>query len=812
MADQNQDNDDRITIIDPISGDKVEYSTGQKPTSSTNSPNATPGYNTQTKQSTSFRRKNPLGELSSYTYQISLYVLTPECLNQYAATGTLDPNGYFLIAQSGGLNDKNPRFITSTKDIGPNRPGLDYYIDDFVVTTFLPYVETSAASVGTNISFKIVEPTGFKLLNNMGESCKALNQISPILRNTKAKPTLFQQKYFIATRFYGYDVDGNPIATASTNSNQSLLGDSFALYEKIWPLSVTRVTFKIGTGGATVYNWSCGLQSYIDSSQTKMDVIINNATFSGKNVGDALGLSSTSTTTTNKNSLMSLLNYIQRDLKTDGYIRIPNEYAIEFLDQKIPSAKLLLTREQILETTNTSSATNTSQVNVATAARSDSIDTNTRTIPIAGGSKIINIIDQVIASSTYVSDALSVVNQSNVEKESETNDNPNVLNWYIIHPVVEVLNRDPALRDWAYRITYQIAPYSVPYLRTPIVENKKVYYGPVKKYEFLFTGKNTDIISFEQEYQNLYHLINTTTTNKDTSNDTPVAGNETPIYVASATPGSTSSTQIRGGGEKNIDVKTSIADPTAQATATLRIIGDPDYLMSNIGVRLNSKQIQSLASKDLTINPLAGQIFIEIKMITAEDYDDTTGLANNQKEGVVNFYGEDAFNKLGIDSIIYTIVNVESIFSRGRFEQVLTLNLILPATITTPKQLSDEARNRPANSGSAPQQTNSDSAGATNDARLPQIPPLYQLLQPVSESDVTQRISNPALSNTLLGNNRTPLSIPTNTGTVADDESTAGQSYGRLTPIRNRITDGSERIIAPNVDTNAGRNPDEYGP
>ena len=81
------------------------------------------------------RLKNPLGALSSYTYQLSLYMITPDAYDAFNATGRRSINalqeatgqtntgGAYLIAQSGGINN----------DQSQRAPGfdLDYYIDNF---------------------------------------------------------------------------------------------------------------------------------------------------------------------------------------------------------------------------------------------------------------------------------------------------------------------------------------------------------------------------------------------------------------------------------------------------------------------------------------------------------------------------------------------------------------------------------------------------------------------------------------------------------------------------------------------------------
>jgi hypothetical protein len=77
--------------------------------------NAQSNANTANTDAPGRRLKNPLGALSSYTYQLSLYMITPDAYDAFNAGGRRDINtlssatgetggaGEYLIAQSGGI-------------------------------------------------------------------------------------------------------------------------------------------------------------------------------------------------------------------------------------------------------------------------------------------------------------------------------------------------------------------------------------------------------------------------------------------------------------------------------------------------------------------------------------------------------------------------------------------------------------------------------------------------------------------------------------------------------------------------------------
>ena len=97
------------------------------------------------------RLQNPLGNFSSYTYQLSLYMITPDAYDAFQLSGRKNINalsskdgngqatqgGAFLIAQSGGINNKTSQ----------RAPGfeLDYYIDDLKIKTAVNGKSTGSA-------------------------------------------------------------------------------------------------------------------------------------------------------------------------------------------------------------------------------------------------------------------------------------------------------------------------------------------------------------------------------------------------------------------------------------------------------------------------------------------------------------------------------------------------------------------------------------------------------------------------------------------------------------------------------------------
>ena len=159
-------------------------------------------------QKPGIRSFNPLGNFASYTYQLTLYMITPDAYDSFVLSGRKNINvlanestgGAYIVAQSGGVNN------TSSK----RAPGfeLDYYIDDLKITQATSGNDTQTESNVTTMSFNIYEPYGFSFLSRLRVASEALQQNSK-LPNIRQLQNETKQFFILGVRFQGYDIDGN---------------------------------------------------------------------------------------------------------------------------------------------------------------------------------------------------------------------------------------------------------------------------------------------------------------------------------------------------------------------------------------------------------------------------------------------------------------------------------------------------------------------------------------------------------------------------------------------------------------------------
>lgn len=627
--------------------------------------------------STSIRRWNPLSSLSSYTYNLTLYLMTPEGANYFSTTGKLDPNniGAYIVAQSGGVDGLEARAITLDPDgrLGIGKPGLDYYIDDVNLSITL-----FAANVGTTVTFKVIEPQGFTFLTRLTKASSQINKISRLINqgSLPAAPNLYQQHYMLGVKFYGYDATGNIIEARSFTESPITLDDPYAIYERLFPITVSKVDFAVN-GKATTYNFETTITPNQAAFATKRGYINGNAEFQGATVGEMLGNAESKNTT----SMIGWLNNDQQ-VRTDKNLQtITQTYDIDWGEYKeILNSKMIMDADYEPASAPSSPAVKTSQQsNASAASRAVTIDKNSVIRGISPTTTIVGAIDMIITKSSYIRDALINNNNSKIQADSIDN-TPRYFQWYTINPVSKIVGIDSKLGDWAYNITYQIRPLQVPYVRSPYVKTKSKYYGPLKMYSYNFTGENTEVVDFEMTYNNLFFTsVADTPDNKKVGQKKPSA----PVAVSPSASSTTSGRLNKADDQVNSvrAVMTSIAD---QATAIITIMGDPDLLMTSIGHAipsgLNQENFLKFYSLDGSISPYAGQVYIEIIFKIAEDYLDT-GLLDVSAYQDVQFYPIQEQEIHKAKGLVYKIQDVTSTFLKGKFEQVLNLIMVSSAEL-----------------------------------------------------------------------------------------------------------------------------------
>lgn len=627
------------------------------------------------------RLKNPLGNFASYTYQISLYMITPDAYDAFVQSGRrkvtainssgvdVKGNGAFLVAQSGGINP--------TSGVRAPEMKLDYYIDDLRITATTSPKATATSTNIQNITFNVIEPYGFSFISQLRNAADVLKTASKSKNyNSLNDPT--RQFFILGIRFQGYDINGNPITGKETFAGDTFdpSGNSNGVFERFYDIQIRSLKFKVD-GKATVYNIVAANTGPAVSLGIKRGILDRGAKVVATTVDEALMGNDP------KKGVLGLLTKLNNDelvrTKQQG---IPNKYSVEWLG----NAKALIGDQTIVSKADLDKSKFAMSNAKTTIDSNDALseeavpNTNKRQITFRNGTPILQAIGLIIAQSSFLEKALKAVYTTAKEPPPKTDAEAKLLNsqtrtirWYNLSTQVKCLGWDKTINDFSYDIKFLIQPYETPIALSAFAKTTPKYYGPVKSYEYWYTGKNSEIISYEQTVDNTYMNVVVNTTDQEAVNKATGGAAQIPIA-----PGKQSGQPTQGkttpGMEAQNSYLASLFDPGSWGNAKLQILGDPDLLMTeSVASSTNESYVynQFYGVDGYTINPNGGQVFIEIDFKQAIDYDNGTGLMSlNDRILTVPYPPTIARMVKGIS---YQLTHVTSSFSKGKFVQDLTL-------------------------------------------------------------------------------------------------------------------------------------------
>lgn len=638
------------------------------------------------------RTWNPLGDFSSYTYRISLYALPPDAYNSYKQSGQWDRTQLALICQSGGA--ANDEKLDASRGKGFE---LDYYIDDLEIVSNINSKEVGMATNSLSFKFKIKEPYGLTFPTKLIELQKDLKTKSKISSPVSSFVEAQHGIFLLSIRFYGYDEDGNIVTSAKYNNGSLTKNlDESATFERSFTIFLTKMNFKLEGKGA-VYDIDCRIFDQQVGNGVKRSVLDQPPKAIGSTVKEMIGGSSGTST-----GLLDILNQQQQEFKNKKLCEIPDVYAVEYeKTSKIKDSRMVdsgdVNKTRVAMTTVKKPAGSNARSEASPAA--DSFKVN-RTIQFSKGATILTAIDQIITQSSYVDDALTELDKEEAPAQengptSDPNANPKTLQWYMINPNVEILGYDHIRKDFAYKITYVIQSYDVPYVQSANIKQVPRYPGPHKIYNYFYTGKNSEVISYDQSYNNLFFLYAKMSAAGQVSNGDIISAPIQPKPSNNADPVGKPS----GKDEGAASIKSFLYSPEDQRQAKIKILGDPDFLMPVTSGTIG-QMLEKWYGPDFTINPNSGQVFIEVLFNQVEDYDHADGLltpnGNIETNGFNTYAGNSMLNSV-VKGTVFMVMRVISKFSQGKFIQEFETRL--PPYF---KSESDNTnRTSAANSGSA---------------------------------------------------------------------------------------------------------------
>jgi len=686
------------------------------------------------------RLKNPLGEFASYTYQISLYMITPDAYDLFVQSGRKNINifntnaasgppsggggqsspqqsnapsggGAFLVAQSGGINNTNEK-----RAAGFN---YDYYIDNLVIQSQTSGKASQSSTNISEITFTITEPYGFSFISNLKRASLAINQYSENLANPPENPT--KQFFILGIRFYGYDQSGALVKPSYSFNGSPLDPNSTdgSLFNHYYDISINNVAFKID-GKTTTYHITAAQIAPKTSFGVKYGLLKTGKTFVGSTVDDIL------------QGFVTALNDEQKAIHANDPTYKPSKYSITY---STPEAKSyigdsLIVSKADLDKARFPGSTATNTQSSTPAKELNSQPNNTQRNVIFGNSlPILQCIDSTIIQSKYLEDALSVIYDSTLEADPDkkslkkiTSADNRPVSWYTVSAGVSNPRWDDKQKEWAFDITYTINKYDTPVVTSTYVNAASKYYGPHKKYDYWYTGLNNEIISYEQNLDNTFFNVVLADSNDSVSTSGDTYRYNTPSGNQSYASGPADAVGKKGSGPSaQNSFVTSLYDPGSFASATMTILGDPDYLIETSSSSIDNAYSQFYGPDGYTINANGGQVFIEIDFKEGVDYvsgggtggidsDGTTqGGLLNINDSILFWQYPESISKIVKNAISYQVQQVTSTFRDGAFKQ--TLELVI-------NDFGNPAVNEDANAAPAKSTTSSTSGPTTTSSAV----------------------------------------------------------------------------------------------
>ena len=604
---------------------------------------------------------NKLSGLASQTYSLSIYIMNIE---EYTALIGSDKKvlpTQQLIMQSGGapFGQRNKHF------------DLDFYIENLQLDSVIGSQGTGSPHNVVGLKFEILEPQGITLLPRLTAAVK---------EHSGADETVNCQNFLMVIRFYGYDEFGNLISNAQNNGGE-ITSDPNSLVEKFIPFQFNNITYKLtdkaitysvdGIIPASSVGYSTARGSIPFNFQlTAPDVktLLNGDTQlqaaeesaqgapppAAKKIGGLTGRTVTQ-------GLTQALNEHQQQLVTAGSYGIADKYIIEIEEVAgLGDAKM---KRQGATDNATAPMTTFSNPNEQKNQEKQFLDTQSKQYNITAGTQIVQLIDQVMKNSTYIT-AQQTVAFDEITNAKIQNPPVKTVQWYRITQIATPIGFDIKRNDYAYEIKYRISRYQINTPRSPYFPDT-MYRGVHKLYEYWFTGQNTEVINFEIENNSNYLTsLGGDGLNNDTTGDARYV--EKKFFETAPD----SSTQ---GGKGNstrpaAQLASRLYDPADVSKSTIEIVGDPDWILQS--ELFYSASNLGAFEPDGSINANAGETLYEIRFNRVVDYDMATGLTPvyTQNLDQSQITGE---KNLAQESIVFTCLEVTNYFKEGKFTQKL---------------------------------------------------------------------------------------------------------------------------------------------
>lgn len=517
------------------------------------------------------------------------YVISLSCISKenFNSAGSGEE---ILIARSGGKGEQSAGVL-----------GNDYYIDNLVIrNTLSPTAEAKSGAV-YQVLFDVTEPFGTSFVDALITAAKRLNYENHL-----------KAVFLLNIEFRGIDDNGVP-----TNINSPYT-------VKRIPVHIYAVEMNV-EAGITTYQLQCVPATYL--GQTELHGVTQEIiTVTGDTVGEVL-----INFFEKYNSTLQTLKAEKRIQEPDVYEFSVNESYQDIIDSKIPYD------------TNSNSANifNISNVQEGPPNR------RRREITIPMGTGIQTFIEALVRESTYYRSQFDTDGQPIKSKEGFLQALRTTTRLEILSTVGGGGGNRPV-----YKFYWIVRPFFVSenYFKKEAVDVVSNV-NPVRQYDYLYTGKNKDILDFAVTYKfgfyqaipyfkgSGYSVANSTQSgeipkdseDEDTTGTTGVGTSQVTTEVRRTTKDGFIADLNTINGEVATIFEQIIQDPSADLLVTqMEILGDPCWIEQKSVINESYENSYQEGSPNLdrfgSVTTDEYEVFVQVNFKTPTDLDDATGL------------------------------------------------------------------------------------------------------------------------------------------------------------------------------------------
>ena len=724
------------TIVDPDTGQILrvahpgpgEFVLGMAPSEVTNSE--------PIKASTETNKKrpplpNPLLAYPSYTYGLSLAMMTVDEYNKVVDNTNNYQSNRVIIASAGRYNNDTSMSMFKRAPFFAE----DFYFENLDITTIIGFNDHSRATNAINLKFSIIEPYGITLLNRIIDLSHDIGSVNYI-----AQPYMLQIDFFgtnDAGEIVGIIPDQTkriPIRILKMDIKASPKGAEYQIEaspysHSAWDLSTvgTPAHFEITSGDIESFFKSNEPEIAFSTAKTQREKLIGaNGRFQQATNGELTQRGGTGETVslafvgagsaidTNAiagsaalfkvKSYGGALNAYYADLAVKDSDTVTDKYYFKIHDDIKKEGGFNLNAET-LSSAQTPMASEENGMSIR-GGEGTSLEHDVRIFAINTGTSIDQVISFAMRHTHYLQGQVQPASRFGADgkdyKAYLKKKSAEPLKWYKVVPTIKLLEYNIKQETWAREITYHILPYTVYNTKIPDAP-QGVWTNPCKVHNYWYTGKNNDVLDFNIEFNALYYtamtayrenMSKTQNLNIDETKNAPLSKE---VQQANSITPSGIKTKIADtqrhstGGAVTVEA-VSLADVESSLytsaggdmlQAKLKIIGDPQYIkqddvfyppvLTRIPDQADSTGIDPRLIANGSLHMDQGEIYVQVTVKSPVDIDESTGMMDfNPKYKTSLFSG------------MYRVLKVESTFSGGKFEQTVDM-------IRLPRQTSLES-------------------------------------------------------------------------------------------------------------------------